>query len=228
MLQLSTLLGSFTQATRLLRLSTALGPDVLLAECVRGEEAICSPYTFTISALSLDASISLRSLLGKPALLELLTTADGAPRYFHGYVTAAEACGSDGGMSRYKLTLQPWTVFAGLGRDSRVFHDMTVIEILETVFAAYRLSGKLAPAWRFETADASIYPVKSLTTQYQESNWAFAERLMSEEGLFYYFEHEGDSASPGLGQHTLVTLTTTAPSSPMRSPRCAIPSQVLS
>ncbi|MEJ7807791.1 MAG: type VI secretion system tip protein TssI/VgrG [Telluria sp.] len=204
MLELRTLLGSFTQTTRLLRLSTALGSDVLLAECVRGEEAICAPYTFTISALSLDASISLRSLLGKPALLELLTTTFGAPRPFHGYITAAEACGSDGGMSRYKLTLQPWTVFAGLGRDSRVFHDKTVIEILETVFAAYRLSGKLAPAWRFETADVSVYPVRSLTTQYQESNWAFAERLMSEEGLFYYFEHEGDTASPGLGVHTLV------------------------
>jgi type VI secretion system secreted protein VgrG len=204
MLELSTLLGSFTQASRLLRLSTALGPDVLLAECVRGEEAICTPYTFTISALSLDASISLRSLLGKPALLELLTTIQGAPRPFHGYITAAEACGSDGGLSRYKLTLQPWTVFAGLGRDSRVFHDMTVIEILETVFAAYRLSGQLATASRFELEDVSVYPVRSLTTQYQESNWAFAERLMSEEGLFYFFEHEGDSASPGLGVHTLV------------------------
>ena len=204
MLELSTLLGSFTQATRLLRLTTALGTDVLLAECVRGEEAICSPYTLTISALSLDASISLRSVLGKPALLELLTTTLGAPRPFHGYITAAEACGSDGGMSRYKLTLQPWTVFAGLGRDSRVFHDMTVIEILESVVSAYRLSGKLAPAWRFELEDVSIYPKRSLTTQYQESNWAFAERLMSEEGLFYFFEHEGDSASPGLGAHAMV------------------------
>lgn len=204
MLGLSSLLGSFTQATRLLRLSTVLGQDVLLAECVRGEEAIFSPYTFTISALSHDAAISLRSLVGKPALLELLTTTLGVARPFHGYITAAEACGSDGAMSRYKLTLQPWTVFAGLGRDSRVFHDKTVIEIIESVFAAYRLSGKLAPAWRFETADPSVYPVRSLTTQYQESNWAFAERLMSEEGLFYYFEHEGDRASPGLGVHTLV------------------------
>jgi uncharacterized protein involved in type VI secretion and phage assembly len=185
MLEISSLLGSFTQTTRLLRLSTSLGPDVLLAESVRGEEAICAPYSFTISALSLDAAVSLLGLLGKPALLELLTTSFGAPRAFHGYITAVEACGSDGGMARYKLTLQPWTVFAALGRDSRVFHDMTVMEILETVFAAYRLSGKLAPAWRFETADAGIYPVRSLTTQYQESNWAFAERLMSEEGLFY-------------------------------------------
>lgn len=204
MLELNTLLGSYTQNTRLLRLSTALGPDVLLAECVRGEEALSSPYTFTISALSLDASISLRGLLGKPALLELLAVTHGAPRPFHGYVTGAEACGSNGGMARYKLTLQPWTAFAALGRDSRVFHDQTVIEILETVFAAYRLGGKLAPVWRFELEDGSVYPMRSLTTQYQESNWAFAERLMSEEGLFYFFEHEGDSLSPSLGLHTLV------------------------
>ena len=198
-----TLLGSFTQATRLLRLTTALGSDVLLAECARGEEAICSPYTLVINALSLDAAISLRTLLGKPALLELLTNKQGACRSFHGYITAAEACGSNGGMARYKLTLQPWTVFAGLGRDSRVFHDKTVIEILETVFGAYRLGGRIAPAWRSDLADVNVYPKRSLATQYQESNWSFAERLMSEEGLFYFFEHEGDSTSPSLGMHTL-------------------------
>ena len=50
MLELSALLGSFTQATRLLSLTTSLGSDVLLAECVRAEEGICSPYTLTISA----------------------------------------------------------------------------------------------------------------------------------------------------------------------------------
>ena len=40
MLEFSTLFGSFTQTTRLLRLSTAFGPDVVLAECVRGEAAL--------------------------------------------------------------------------------------------------------------------------------------------------------------------------------------------
>lgn len=204
MRELSTLLSSFTQTTRLLRLSTVLGPNALLAECVRGEEAICAPYTFTINALSLDAAISLRSLLGKPALLELLTTTEGELRPFHGYITAAKICGSDGGLTRYELKLQPWSVFVGLGRDSRVFHDMTVIEILETLFAAYRLSGTLALAWRFDIKDISIYPLRSLTTQYQESNMGFAERLMSEEGMFYFFEHEGHSSSPGLGVHTMV------------------------
>ena len=30
------------------------------------------------------------------------------------------------------------------------------------------------------------------------------QRLLAEEGLFYWWEHEGDASSPSLGRHTLV------------------------
>jgi uncharacterized protein involved in type VI secretion and phage assembly len=62
----------------------------------------------------------------------------------------------------------------------------------------------LAPEWRFYIADREVYPIRSLTTQYQESNLSFLERLMDEEGLLYYFEHQGDTDSPSLGSHTMV------------------------
>jgi uncharacterized protein involved in type VI secretion and phage assembly len=80
----SALFSDYTQTTRLLRLSTPLGPDRLLAECVRGEEAISEGYAFTISALSLDAAIPLRALVGQPALLELLTAHEGPSGFFSG------------------------------------------------------------------------------------------------------------------------------------------------
>ncbi len=205
MLELAaSLLGQFTQATRLLRLATPLGANALLAECVRGEEAISEGFSFAISTLSPDASISLRALLGQPALLELLTTDGSAPRPFHGYLTAVEMNGANGGMARYTLTLQPWSAFMARSRDSRVFQDMTVFDILDAVFGAYQGRGKLAPAWRFDIEDRSVYPLRSLTTQYQESDLAFAERLMSEEGLFYFYEHQGDPDSSSLGAHTMV------------------------
>lgn len=63
----------FTQDNRLLRLTTPLGPDVLLAECVRGEESLSEPFRFRIAALSTGAAISLKSLIGQPVLFELLT-----------------------------------------------------------------------------------------------------------------------------------------------------------
>jgi type VI secretion system secreted protein VgrG len=194
----------FMQDTRLLRLTTPAGAD-LLAECVRGEEAISRGYTFKIDALSVDAHIPLKSLLGQPALLQLLTSSSyDALRPFHGHITAAEMTGANGGFARYVLTLEPWTRFLSLGRDSRIFQDMTVLDILDVVFRSYAGRGTLVPAWRFELADRSVYPKRSLTTQYQESDLAFVERLMHEEGLFYFFEHSGAPGSPSLGSHTLV------------------------
>jgi type VI secretion system secreted protein VgrG len=88
--QMTSLFADYTQTTRLLRLTTPLGPEQLLAECVRGEESISEAYTFTISALSLDAGISLRALLGQPALLELLTVNTGELRPFHGHLTGQQ------------------------------------------------------------------------------------------------------------------------------------------
>ena len=193
----------FTQDTRLLKLTTPLGMD-LLAECVRGEEAISGGFSFGVDALSTDAHLPLKNLMGQPALLQLLTATSGQMRAFHGHVTAADISGANGGFARYHLTIEPWTRFLSFGRDSRIFQDMTVIEILDVVFRSYAGRGTLVPAWRFALADGSVYPKRSLTTQYQESDLAFAERLMHEEGLFHYFEHSGNPGNPSLGSHTLV------------------------
>ena len=202
---LGSLLSGFTQNARIIKLSTVLGPDVLLAECVRGEEGISQGFRFKVAALSQDAALSLKALIGQPVLIELMTAASRDQlRPFHGHVTMVDMAGANGGFARYNLTVEPWTAFLAPGRDSRIFQDMTVFDILDTVFAAYQGQGKLAPAWRFDILDRTIYPKRSITTQYQESDLAFAERLMHEEGLFHYFEHAGDGASPGLGSHTMV------------------------
>ncbi len=194
-----------SQNNRILQLTTPLGPDKLAAECLRGEESVSRPYELTVTALSGDAAIPLKSLIGQPVLLELMTaTSYDAPRPFHGHVTGARMLGADGGLSRYELTIGPWYAFMAMGRDSRVFQDKTVFDILDALFTDWQNPGKLVPEWRYDIADRSIYPKRSLTCQYQESNQAFAERLMREEGLFYYFEHTGDASSASLGSHTLV------------------------
>nr|WP_314543770.1 type VI secretion system tip protein TssI/VgrG [uncultured Massilia sp.] len=200
---IDSLFDAYTQTTRLLRLTTPLGPDRLLAEAVHGEEDLDGNYAFTISALSLDAGIPLRALIGQPALLELLT-ADGSRRPFHGHVTAAAIQGANGGMARYALTLAPWTTFLAHTRDSRIFQDKNVFAIIDAVFKAWHGRGLLAPAWRFDIADMASYPIRSLCTQYRESDLAFVRRLLAEEGLFAFFDHAGDVSSPALGCHRLV------------------------
>ncbi|WP_288379675.1 type VI secretion system Vgr family protein [uncultured Massilia sp.] len=192
---LDALAGRYTQHQRVLRLTTPAGDATLLAESLRGDEALGEGYRFEVSALSLDAAIPLKSLIGQPVLVELL--APGAARPFHGHVTSAQLLGANGGFARYLLVVEPWTAFLKLGRDSRIFQDLSVPDILSEVFKAWEGKGRLAPAWRFELRDPAVYLRRSIVTQYQESDLAFAERLMSEEGLFYFFEHAADA-------HTLV------------------------
>ncbi len=195
----------FTQDTRLLRINTPLGPDKLLVECLRGEESLSNNFCFEVSLLSTDAHIPLKSLLGQPALIELLTAGTAMNwRPFHGYVTSAKCVGANGGFARYTVTIEPWSAFLKLGRDSRMFQDKTVFQILDGVFESLQGKGKLVPAWRYDIADRSIYPSHSLICQYQESNFAFADRLMHEEGLFYYFEHNPPTNRGEAGSHTLV------------------------
>ena len=213
------------QHTRLLRLHTPLGPEVLLAERVTITETF-SPGTSWLSkgaepphgtglltgfgmdllAVSTRADLHAPELLGQPVLLELLTAASLTQlRPFHGHVTRFELLGSDGGLARYRLHIEPWTAFLAQRTDAWVFQDMNVLDLTEAVFADYMQQGRLMPQWRIDVADRAAFANRSLCTQFNETDLAFLQRLWAEEGLFAWFEHQGaPQDARTLGAHTLV------------------------
>lgn len=204
-----------TQNARLLRLHTPLGTDALVVEKIEIDEAIgplsqgqsaSAATQIVVHALAGDAHLELKQLVGQPVLLELLTAHSTTElRPWHGHVTQFALLGSDGGLARYRLVIQPWLAFLAHNRDSWVFQDRTVMEIVDEIFNDYAGQGKLVPQWRWDLAGASLYPRRSLSTQYQESDLAFVHRLLREEGLFYWWEHESTEGAQGKeGQHTLV------------------------
>lgn len=206
------LLPGHTDHTRLIRLHTGQAAESLLAARFDGVECVgptaahagTAGFRFQIETLSPNAALQAPDWLGKPVLIELLTQQSRtALRPFHGHVTAFERISADGGFGYYRLTLEPWLAFLSHRRDSFVFHDLTVPEIIEAVFADYAGQGTLVPQWRFDLADTSLYCKRSTCTQYQESDLAFIERLMAEEGLYYWFEHAAEGALDG-ASHTLV------------------------
>lgn len=208
---LQLLWGAARQDNRMLRLHTALGGDTLVAERLDGVESVDGDgFRFELTALSADAHLDLGRLLGTPVLVELMT-ADSRHdlRPFHGHATAVERIGSNGGMARYRLVIEPWLALLRYRKDSYAFRDMSVIEIVEAVFGHYA-RGVVRPAWRWELADRERYPKRSLTSQYQESDHAFVTRLLAEEGIFHFFEHRGDVSGATLGAHTLVLADSNA------------------
>jgi type VI secretion system VgrG family protein len=194
----------FTQQDRLLRLHTCLGEDVLLAEYLSGWEALeHGGFSLQVSALSSDATLTLEQISASPVLLELLCDDSRTDlRPFHGHARRFSRVGSNGGLTRYRFYIEPWLMLLLDRQDSFAFQDMSVIDICEQIFGFYRRDST-QPVWRWEV-DVSLYPKRSLTTQYQETDLAFVERLLAEEGIAYRFEHQGDRDAPTLGRHTLV------------------------
>ncbi|CAH0350696.1 type VI secretion system Vgr family protein [Aquabacterium sp. CECT 9606] len=199
------------QHTRLLRLHTPLGPDVLMAERAEITQTIGpagggAPDRIELLALSRNAHLQAPDLLGQPVLLELLTAQSRtALRPFHGHVTEFRLLGSDGGYARYQLIIEPWLAFLRARVDSWTFQNLSVLRILEAVFADYVGQGALHAAHRLEIAEPTAYPVLSTLSQFNESDLDFVNRLLADNGLFCWWEHTGNPGDPAtLGSHTLV------------------------
>ncbi|HVK93143.1 MAG TPA: contractile injection system protein, VgrG/Pvc8 family, partial [Noviherbaspirillum sp.] len=127
---------SLSQHARLISIETPLEAGALLVDSFTGQEAMSAPFRFDIDCLATSAHYALTSLIGEEISLRLLL-ANGGTRPFHGIVTRAQQRGADGSLARYRLRLAPWTHALTLRRDSYVFQDKTVLEIIEEVLQDY-------------------------------------------------------------------------------------------
>ena len=184
----------FSSTSRLYALSIDGGGDLgsggLLVEAFAADDVVQGIGGRDVIVLSTNAHISLAPLLGCMASLEV-SLADGSRTRFDGDISELAMLGSEGGFARYRLRMSPWMWRLGQVRNSRVWQDKTVVDIVEDVFQAY------APvaSWRWSDdtgpfmADA---PARSYCCQYRESDLDFVQRLLSEEGLAWRFEHTED------------------------------------
>ncbi|ALM53979.1 type VI secretion system Vgr family protein [Halomonas huangheensis] len=178
-----------TQDERLLQLQ--LGDSDLIPHRMVGEERLSRPFAYTLDCISQDGDIELKTLMAQPAELSI-RQAGGNYRQLSGLVESAALLGEDGGVFYYQVTLVPWLAMLKLGRDSRIFQDRSVVDILEDVFEQHAIA---QGRWRLDLR--RDYPARSYCVQYRESDFNFVNRLMEQEGLFYYFEHGGNDDGEG-------------------------------
>jgi len=196
--------SAFKGGQYLVEIDTAL-PGAFLVERFQGQEAVCDSYRFEIDCISTSAFLDTAALIGEPVDLRL-QRADGSYRHWRGLCSQAAPLGSDGGYSRYRLTLEPWLVLLKLRRNALIFQDSDVLQVLERVFADYPQA-----AWRFDVTQALAKP--AITTQYRETDYDFVTRLLADAGLAWRFNHAQDDSEDaasepgqrdGATSHTLV------------------------
>jgi type VI secretion system secreted protein VgrG len=193
--QLGAALVAFSSASRLYELTVGEGRSVLdasllLVEAFCAVDAIDEVGARDVIALSTNAAIDLESLLGQPASLAV-SLADGTRTSFAGEVSEVAMLGSDGGFARYRLRLCSWLWRLGHVRNSRVWQDCSVIDIVDAVFAPYR---PLA-YWRWSEDAAPFMDgavARGYCSQYRESDLDFVRRLLAEEGLSWRVEQADD------------------------------------
>ncbi|WP_122740011.1 type VI secretion system tip protein VgrG [Pseudomonas viridiflava] len=174
------------QNRRLFKFKNLANPEQeLLLESFRGAEGLSRAYSFELLLVCQDSGVELKSMMGQHVVIEI-ELADGSPKYLAGYLTRFASIGSDGGMARYTATLNPWFSMLKNRFDTRIFQGNTVEEVVTQVFA-------LCTAFSRHEFRLSK-PLKRYTyiTQYRESDFNFVQRLLEEEGIFYYFEHTAE------------------------------------
>jgi len=191
--QIFAALAEFSSASRLYQLKIGANQETsLLVEAFLADDAVQEVGTRDVIALSTDACLELDNLLSQSAVLEICL-ANGMRERFAGEICEAAMLGSDGGLARYRIRLSSWLWRLGQVRNSRVWQDKSVIEIVDAVFEPYQ------PRARWRWSDdvrpflAEVSP-RSYCCQYRESDLDFVRRLLAEEGLCWRLEQTDEGS----------------------------------
>ena len=178
------LLGRDTQVTGPL-------PDgTLLLETFQGREVLGTPYRYDLTLLSTDPAIAVDSVLGQMLTVQLKLDT-GTTRFFTGIVTYFAKAGLTMRHTRYVAVLQPMLKVFDYTRDCRIFFDMNAPDLATDVLAQRGFSDVQSGGLQ------GSYRTREYTVQYRESDCNFVQRLLEEDGIYYFFKHEKD-------KHTLL------------------------
>ena len=179
---------AYTQEIRLIAIDTPLGMDVLLLAGFKGIEDISGLFSFELKLLSENHNIKFEDIIGKNVSVSIIL-ADGNKRFFNGIISSFSQgrgggkAGGDPYFSHYASTMVPWFWLLTRTADSRIFQKLSVPDIVEKIFTE---KGFLD----YKLLLSDSYDKRDYCVQYRETDFNFISRLLEEEGICYFFEHE--------------------------------------
>jgi type VI secretion system secreted protein VgrG len=178
--------GTSTREDRLLTIDTPLGKDKLVLTELAGEEEISKPFSFLAVMRSEDHDIKPERLIGEKVTIWIKReTTEPVP--ISGMVRRFSSASSDlRGFREYHAEIVPWLWFLSCTTDCRIFQNLTVPKIIETIFGELGFTD-----YEMGGLTGSYQPL-DFCVQYRETALAFISRWMEELGIFYFFRHEAN------------------------------------
>ncbi|HEX4917260.1 MAG TPA: type VI secretion system tip protein TssI/VgrG [Limnobacter sp.] len=179
---------------RLIELSGSAPVDDCWFRSARLSEGLSEHATASVYVESDSASLNPDDFLGQTLCLGFETRAE-QKRYFDGVIAEFEQVSlSTQGRCTYRLELKSWSWLLGKNQEFRVYQNKTVHAIASEVFARHT-----HPSVRFEDRTQGTKRPWVYCVQFGESDLNFVKRILEQEGVYFFFEHQRDS-------HTLVLV----------------------
>ena len=163
---------------------------------IKGQERLNEPWQYQIDFTSEDKQISIASMLSQAASLTFhpnqsplqvtqISSFDhvAKTRKLYGIITEFSLVSISEDEARYRVKLEPRMALLANHHQSAIFQNKSVIDVVDEVLRNHNFIGI---DFRFELKDT--YPVREFTTQWQESDLNFIQRLLADVGLYFYFE----------------------------------------
>jgi type VI secretion system secreted protein VgrG len=128
-----------------------------------------------------------RDVLGERALFTLAHDDGAEVRSFAGLIVSAELVPGADDVPSLRLEVAPALWNLGKRASCRIFQEMSAVDIIKKVLeeASVPASGQ---AWRV----TEEHPPRVYTVQYRETDLAFAQRLLAEEGIYFAIHTRDD------------------------------------
>lgn len=178
-------MGIASQSHRELEFISPLGKDVLLLSQFNAKERLGRPFTINLTLRSTQENIDFEAMLGQNVSVRM-DVSGSEERHFNGIVSKFAQGENSEGFATYHATLKPWLWLLKNTNDCRIFQEQSAVDIIESVLQDNDHGD-------YELRLGNDYRRREYTVQYNESDLNFISRLMEEEGIYYFFEHEEDS-----------------------------------
>lgn len=178
------------QENRDIEVATPLGKDVLLLRHMTGFEGLGQLFKYELELVSEKLDITPEDIIGQNITVRL-NLPNNKQRYFNGFVSRfVQIPSTDQKAAAYKATVVPWLWFLTRTSDCRIFQEKKVPEIIEAIIKDNGFTD-------FKNSLKGSYRQWEYCVQYCETDFDFLSRLMEQEGIYYFFEHQN-------GKHTMV------------------------
>jgi type VI secretion system secreted protein VgrG len=171
--------------------SGALSRGALEVRGVHGRERISQLFELDLLLVAPGGPLSrgdLDAFVSKPCAVALGPDPGDVVR---GVISSVIRLDTRGAMPRYVARMVPTVALLGLSRHSRVFQGSTVVDMTAQLLALYSMRGDRD--FELRVTPGALHPEREYVVQYQESDWDFLQRWLEHEGMFYWFEHGGQS-----------------------------------